>query len=539
MPRRILKFFNTTGPCNPDDHYMLPPEDRVRGAQLHRYVRDKLYWMLHAPRQTGKTTFLQSWMRQLNTTGEVTACYVSVERTQGITDLAQGMPEICTAIRQWAEREKLPLPELKTGMPGSMLSSIMGDWAAKTAPGPLVVLFDEVDCLEGEMLVSFLRQLRDGFASRGIGKFPVSVALVGMRDLKDYLATAKDGRPVNPGSPFNIKEDSATLRNFSRENIAALFARRTAATGQQIEPAALDHVWERTRGQPWIVNSLFKRATMRVLDEEDFSPVTLAHIRTAEQQMILARETHLDALAVRMEDPRVRRIMEALLAGSTNEQAFDDDALRLCLDLGLVRQAPDRPAEIANPIYKEILARQMSQKTLNFIQPRESFAWKREHPDGALDMDALLREFQKFWRRHSEIWESKSDYTEAFPHLLLMAFLQRIVNGGGRIEREFAAGRGRLDLAVEYKGAWHIIEIKIIHDYETVELIREEGIEQTAAYRDKFAPPLPPPPPSFLPSLPAYLVIFDRRSAGKKTPWEQRLTWDANFQNTGITVVGC
>jgi predicted AAA+ superfamily ATPase len=45
---------------------MLPPEERLVGAQLHRYIRNKLYWVLHAPRQTGKTTFLKSWMREIN-----------------------------------------------------------------------------------------------------------------------------------------------------------------------------------------------------------------------------------------------------------------------------------------------------------------------------------------------------------------------------------------------------------------------------------------------------------------------------------------
>ena len=64
--KRPVRFFNTTGPCMPWDHYMLPPADRLVGAQLHRYIRDSLYWVLHAPRQTGKTTFLQSWAREIN-----------------------------------------------------------------------------------------------------------------------------------------------------------------------------------------------------------------------------------------------------------------------------------------------------------------------------------------------------------------------------------------------------------------------------------------------------------------------------------------
>ncbi|MDR0714430.1 MAG: ATP-binding protein, partial [Bacteroidales bacterium] len=75
----IQRFFNTTGPCNPEEHYMLPPEDRLVGAQLNRYIKNKLYWVLHAPRQTGKTTFLQSWAREINAGVEAVACYVSVE----------------------------------------------------------------------------------------------------------------------------------------------------------------------------------------------------------------------------------------------------------------------------------------------------------------------------------------------------------------------------------------------------------------------------------------------------------------------------
>jgi hypothetical protein len=89
-------------------------------------------------------------------------------------------------------------------------------------------LFDEVDVLQGEPLISFLRQLRGGFAGRGAGKFPSSIALVGMRDLKDYITASKGGVPPNPGSPFNIKSDSASLSNFQKDDIKRLFAQRTA-----------------------------------------------------------------------------------------------------------------------------------------------------------------------------------------------------------------------------------------------------------------------------------------------------------------------
>jgi hypothetical protein len=142
-------------------------------------------------------------------------------------------------------------------------------------------------------------------------------------------------------------------------------------------------------------------------------------------------------------------------------------------------------------------------------------------------MDRLLYEFQKFWRRHSEAWEQKADYTEAFPHLLLMAFLQRVTNGGGHIDREYAAGRGRVDLAAEYAGKTYIIEIKIIYDYDAPDAVREEGLEQVQGYRDKIDA-----------SVPAYLVIFDRRLEAKKLSWDEKISWTVD-KASNVTILGC
>ena len=176
---------------------------------------------------------------------------------------------------------------------------------------------------------------------------------------------------------------------------------------------------------------------------------------------------------------------------------------------------------MANPIYREVIARQITYSPqLAIPEPQ----WQCETPDGYLDMDALLKEFQKFWRKNSEVWEQKSDYTEVFPHLLLMAFLQRVLNGGGRIDREYAAGRGRMDLAVEYNKKMYIIEIKLVHSYDTSEEVLEEGIAQITKYRN-----------SIDSTAPAYLVIFDRRPESKQKPWDERIFWNSE---SDITVVG-
>ena len=507
MESKRLRFFNTTGPCNPEEHYMLSPEERLVGGQLSRYIKSKLYWVLHAPRQTGKTTFLQDWMREINKVGDNVACYVSVERCQGLTDPKDAIPAICNAIKRSAEVYGLPIPE-SIDDEYSTLNHILGDWAKKIAPKPLIVLFDEVDVLVGETMISFLRQLRDGFATRGIGIFPTSIALVGMRDLKDYITQSKDGVAPNPGSPFNIKEDSAQLTNFSKNDVSRLFAQRTEETGQQITPEALKYVFDQSGGQPWIVNSLFKRATLRILDEESTETVTIEHVREACEQMVMARETHLEALAYRLDDPRVRRVIEAIMTGEPDERLAEGDEFRLCLDLGLVTIIDGMPS-ISNPIYREVIARQITYSTQLAIPKPE---WRWQNDDGSLEIHTLMIEFQDFWRQHSELWGGRSKYTEAFPHLLLMAFLQRVINGGGHIEREYAAGTGRMDLALLFNKEWYIIEIKIIGDHSSVETVQRKGVEQIRRYRDRFK------------NVKAtILAIFDRREKSKTLSWDEKI----------------
>jgi len=528
----MARFFNTTGPCNPTDHYMLPPAARLLGAQLNRYVENKLFWVLHAPRQTGKTTFLMNWMRELNAAGGVSACYVTVEICQGIPEPERTMPAIITTAAAAAEQQLgMRPPELPAGTPPlSMLSEYLRRWSAAVAPKPLVILFDEVDVLRGETMVSFLRQIRSGFADRGVGKFPVSIALVGMRDLRDFLIQAKDGAPVNPGSPFNIKEDSASLGNFSRADVEALVHQHVEETGQPFEPAAVALIYDLTRGQPWLVNALAKKCVWKLVPQETRAPVTAAHIREAKELLIQERAVHLDSLGERLKEPRVRRVVEPILVGAIDPEMAEGDDFRLCLDLGLVAIVDGTP-QIANPIYREVIPRVLNQG-MQYAIPTPEYPWLKA--DGTADMALLLKKFLAFWRRHADTWEQKADYTEAFPHLLVMAFLQRVTNGGGRIEREYAAGRGRVDLAVEYGGAWSIIEVKLVHPQDGRDGTIDEGLEQITAYRDRLCRA------ESLSSRPdAFLLVFDRRPETRATSWDERLTWETRDTPGGpVTVIG-
>ena len=250
----------------------------------------------------------------------------------------------------------------------------------------------------------------------------------------------------------------------------------------------------------------------------------IGHVREAKEMLIQERAVHLDSLAERLRDGRVKQIVQSILIGESDPNLAEGDDFRLTLDLGLVG-IENGIIGIANPIYRETVARILSYG-MQMAIPGPEFRWKKD--DGTMDLDALLHEFQDFWAQHSEIWEIKADYTEAFPHLLLMAFLQRIANGGGRIEREYAAGRGRVDIAIQYGGVWSIIEIKLVSRAGRERTVAQ-GLEQITRYRDLIDR-----------GAASYLVVFDRTDAGRARTWEERLSWDVVDAPGGkVAVVGC
>uniref|UniRef100_UPI000553696C ATP-binding protein n=1 Tax=Desulfatirhabdium butyrativorans TaxID=340467 RepID=UPI000553696C len=462
----------------------------------------KKYFLLHAPRQTGKTTCLLALMEHLNLECRYRALYVNIESAQaarenvemGMADVVQG---IALAARDFLQDEHAPslAGEVLDRMVGtSALREFLNQWC-RAAALPTVLLLDEVDALIGDTLISLLRQLRAGYPNRP-KLFPQSVVLCGVRDIRDYrIHSSSEKALITGGSAFNIKAESLRLGDFSRDEVETLLLQHTRETGQRFEPEAIDAVWHLTCGQPWLVNALASEVCFKMKEGRDRRvSITEAMIGTAKERLIQARVTHLDQLSDKLREDRVRRVIEPMIAGGTISGATDDDRQYL-VDLGLLRREGVGGLVIANPIYREVLPRMLAagpQDSLPHITP----TWLK--PDGTLDPDALLDAFLRFWRQHGEPLLKSAPYHEIAPHLVLMAFLHRVVNAGGTIEREYAIGMGRMDLCVRYKDLVLAIELKIWRDGEPDPLA--EGLEQIDGYL------------AGLSRNSGWLVIFDRRS---------------------------
>ncbi len=356
--------------------------------------------------------------------------------------------------------------------PHGALWALLRKWAG--AGPPLVLMIDEIDAMVGDSLVSVLRQLRTGYAHRPAA-FPQSVILCGVRDVRDYRIRASSEKEViTGGSAFNIKAESMRLGDFTRADVETLLGQHTAETGQVFAPGAVEVVWTQTRGQPWLVNALARQLCFRrerpVLRDR---PISERDVFEAREALILRRDTHIDQLADKLREPRVRRVVEPLLAGGdgTHSEA-DGDYVR---DLGLV--AADPPLRVANPIYAEVLPRVLTSVLQDEMSQRA--AWY-VGPDGALDMDGLLSAFQEFFRANSEHWIERAQYREAGPQLVLQAFLHRVVNGRGRIERVYALGSRRVDLLVVWpegdgRESRFVVECKLAREGRSHARTVEEG----------------------------------------------------------------
>ncbi|WP_426756636.1 ATP-binding protein [Myxococcus sp. Y35] len=499
MPR----WFNTAGPCEPADHYMLPALRRL--PEVQHLIDQRSYFVVHAPRQVGKTTALLSLARELTHEGRHVAVLVSMEVGAGFPqDIGAAEAAVLQSWRA-AARAQLPSEALPPAFPevppGSRISAALEAWAVAVAPRPLVVFLDEIDALRGDVLVSVLRQLRDGYRNRP-GHFPSSLALVGLRDVRDYKVDATAHDRLGTSSPFNIKVESLTLRNFTRDEVADLYQQHTEDTGQTFLQEAVDRAYYWSQGQPWLVNALARQMVERLVPERG-QPLTVAHVDAAKELLLRRQDTHLDSLAERLREPRVRRIIEPMLAGLTLGDVAEDD-LRFVQDLGLVRMAATGGLEIANPLYREVIPRVLANTAVASLPPLTSAPWLRA--DGRLDMERLMEAFLAFWRQHGQPLLGTAPYHEVAPHLVLMAFLHRVANGGGTLEREYAIGTGRMDLCLRHGPDTLAFELKVWRDGEKDPLA--EGLAQLDGYL------------SGLGLDTGWLVIFDRR--GGQPPIAER-----------------
>jgi len=518
-----MKFFNTAGPVNRDKHYKIAPLTRWNMEEVLFLIQQEKYFILHAPRQTGKTSSLLALRDYLNAGDDFVCIYANFEAGQAARhNIASGIAAVLSHLHDrvcsvlgadfldFDERDILDSTDPNEAL-GAYLARL-----CEAAGKPVVLLIDEIDSLVGDTLISVLRQIRSRYDSRP-ASFPQSVILCGVRDIKDYRIHRSDDDIITGGSCFNIKAESLAMDVFTETQVRTLYGEHTAETGQVFEEACYPLVMHYTGGQPWLVNALAHELTFKMQANRDRTvTITPTMVDEAKERLILSRATHLDQLADKLKEERVRRVVEPMLIGQLPES--EDDDTSYCRDLGLIQKGT-RGFEIANGIYREFIPRELTTRS----QERLLLAFDPEwvNPDETINTETLFSMFQTFWRENSEIWKiDMAGYKEAAPHLTFQAFLQRVANGNGTILREYAYGTRRADLALKWQhpaGEQRIvIELKMLTERDTYDVLKQKALEQTAAYAQRCD------------ATESHIIVFDRTG---KTSWKEQVFTDSGTCN--------
>ena len=533
MTAYMEKFFNTAGPQIPDC-YTIDPLSRFDLDEVLMLIRQQRYFVMHAPRQTGKTSCMLALRDYLNREGRYIAVYANVEGGQASrNDSESVIKSTCDTLaeqfRGVLNRSDLPLrirDEVRQVGKDSMLATYLRR-LSEELPKPIVLIIDEIDALVGDSLVAVLRQIRSGYTDRP-ASFPQTIILCGVRDVRDYRIVLSNQDIVTGGSAFNIKATSLRLGNFSREEIHELYMQHTRETGQVFDEACFPMVWQATEGQPWLVNALGHEVTWNMRENRDRSVRIIPEmIDRAIENIIYRRDTHIDILIDKLMEPRVRRVIEPMLADSeeADESQIPTDDILYVKDMGLITWEKGKPRRIANGIYREIIPRELTWSTQNGLTQEPQWY---ENADHSINVEKLLTDFQQFFRQNADAWIGRFDYAEAGPQLLLQCFLQRIVNGGGYIDREYGLGRKRTDLLIRKPLTDHyggpvqrvVLELKIKRG--DLDKVIAKGLQQTAEYMD------------IVGSVDeGHLIIFDRT---QQLSWDERI-WHRPYDSQGRRIM--
>jgi hypothetical protein len=541
------RSFCFSGPPDCEREYALPSFAR-EGFQLKglmELIDNKKWFLVHAQRQSGKTSFCLDLRDYLNSLPGTAALYVNVEGAQTARDdVETGMKAIVTTLDERVRTTfglNLGLADLTTDAGGHMrLAVALSALARSLSSDRVIVIIDEIDALLGDLLLAVLRQLRSQYDLRGKGQFPVSIVLVGVRNIKDYqIYSAKEKKYVAGGSPFNVSAGNLTPSRFSRKHVVALLMQHTTATRQAFSDSAIDALMVWSDGQPWIVNRLAALCVGLTT-----GPVGSDNVYTAAHRVIALKDTHLDNFLSVLAEPRVLAVVQTVLCGDDMKcPEADVDYVR---EMGLLNSNAGGKLQISTKLYEEILPRAVVQvhgwlqtKLDNSIEPPHAFLAS----DESIDMAKVFESFQRFCDNNLEEWRNGSAASaaqrpfcssckknvrhreehphyeqqqldldvrqqadqadlsdhrsgrhlrEAHPHVLFFSHLQRVVNGGGRVQRETAAGRGFVDIVVEKVragGSWArpetqqraAIEVKR-YDQGDMDQMVSAAVEQVIAY---------------------------------------------------------
>ena len=510
----------------PEENYFVKREREL--TDFLQRVEDGKYIVIFAPRQTGKTTFFYQALKVL----ENDPNYIPISLDFEIYSRAE--PERFylligeKIIRRIEERlEALNIPDWDTVAEnqrrraedqrsrqfeaersehawlnaqemidhfsfGQFFESLQN----KLPNRKVFLIIDEFDGIPKEALRDFLYTLRQIYHEKKLNpshNYIHSIGIVGVKSIAqlDFDHTI---------SPFNI-QDQFALSNFTVEQVAELYGQYTQDVGQSFATSVIELVYEKTAGQPFLVNRLGQILTEE-LSIAQTEEISIKHFQEAYARLLKDENTHFDTLVKNIRrEPEFKAILIDIIAGQ-KERTFNrrDKNIQSLVTFGVLKEK-EGLCVIDNPVYQSIIIDAFT-PFINGVEDKylpedaEDFT-DYLSKDGEIQMDELLDNFRDFISRAGyKILEVPETPQEFVGQYLLLAYLDLFVRKiGGHLYPEVPTGRGRMDIILLYRSEKHIVETKLWRGEKRY----QAGKRQLAAYLEKEGVKL------------GYYIVFDHR----------------------------
>ncbi len=491
-----MRKFNITGKVIPEKHYYVDLAPQIR--KLMALAKDGAYFVINRPRQFGKTTLLDFFARALQASKHYAPALLSFESFVQRFDMTEA-----EFYHNVAQRIVEGLQTVAT-VPADFKIDSRNDffvWLRETCqllPRKLVLLIDEVDAVPENTVVGFLSGLREMYLARDRAPAPYAVCLVGVHDIKNLKARYREEtQSIGSASPFNIAIDYE-LPPFSRKNIQQYFQQHTEETGQAFDEKVILRVQQVTSGHPWLV-SMLARLMVEELVRNRKRQIRLEHAEAAIQRLLAARNPNFESLFKNARRPQFFSIVLNLLKGERSGFNILRDDIDLGVKYGVFAER-DGQLVIANLIYVQALYRHFEEEIKTSTVGEIVIGNRLHDKRGRLDFRRVLDKFQVFMQSKGADVARRPEFEEVFGQLLLLSYLDILVNGKGWTFKQVQSGEGRIDVVCCYKDQKEVVELKLWYGerrYETglsqlVKYLRSENLDR------------------------GYLVVFDRRTAATK-----------------------
>jgi hypothetical protein len=516
------RTFEKSGTVNPESSFYVPLENVVNtnNQDMKTMVDKGRYFSIFAPRQSGKTTFLEEFCSELHkdpTYIAIILCfqdYSNLDITGFYSEIEQDLyDQLMNRLRDiHFEKAETVSRFLESHHLTDHISfsTLFNELNRIIQHKKIAIFIDEFEGIPLRELENFLNTLRSLYHKYKIAreKSLYSVGLVGVRNITRLALTGV--------SPYNIA-DWIKFPSFSLKNVRELYRQYTEETNHPFTEEAVKKVFEETAGQPWLVNRLGTILTVNV-KPETVEPIDEKDVEQAIQLLLRERNDHFNNLYEKAK--LYKETFVEIVFYHVEYNQYDEEHSWL-EEYGLIKNKNEN-AVVANNMYKARFLKTFFKevKAYEDLSPQEYVL-----PGDRLDMKRILLNFEQYIAQIgvSAFYKEKKPYEKTGQFLLTAWLYQFVKSGEGDLRYEVRSGLGRMDVILTYKGIKYIIETKMNHR-DDITRILEEGLTQvTQKYLATEA------------AGEGYLVIFDTKThvGAACTPQVHKV---GDYQVTSFTI---